>query len=296
MTRPRLLNMRGIPGDKKFQLARGIPGYDEGNHEYLLGADVLATQYAAYVAYSRIQEIRGNTELAEAYLKKAAEVRSLVNTTWWNEKERNFYGRVNKDHHLEGHGGTNLLYWGVVDDDKVKSALNEVGTRRLELVYRYGDPDVARERLLDLMTPGRSRMEYPEVPYSMIGIVVNGTMGVNLVSSSASLSSVEGGWVEVSVKTLSGLGTNVAWAELRNLPIRNNEVTVRHEGSRKTIFTNQSGPALIWHAAFPGFHESILVNGKSTKARIEKAPVDRTDSWVRVAVGGGGTVTVEVPK
>jgi hypothetical protein len=50
MTRRRLLNMRGIPGNGKFQLARGIPGYDEGNHDYVVGNDVLATQYAAYMA------------------------------------------------------------------------------------------------------------------------------------------------------------------------------------------------------------------------------------------------------
>src|SRR5580765_3979081 len=41
MTRPRLLNVRGIPGNQKFQAARGIPGYDEGNHEYTVGADIL---------------------------------------------------------------------------------------------------------------------------------------------------------------------------------------------------------------------------------------------------------------
>ncbi len=37
MKRPRLLNVRGMlePG-KKFQASRGIPGYDEGDHEYVL--------------------------------------------------------------------------------------------------------------------------------------------------------------------------------------------------------------------------------------------------------------------
>jgi hypothetical protein len=139
-------------------------------------------------------------------------------------------------------------------------------------------------------------MEYPEVPYSVIATVVNGTMGINLETSRAQLSSVEGFWVEAAVRTLSGLGNNIAWAELRNLPFRANEVTVRHEGSRKTVFANQSGPALIWNAAFPGAHETLLVNGRAMKARNETAPLGRTISLVRVTVGGGGTVTVEVPK
>ncbi len=291
MTRPRLLNVRGVPGNKKFQSARGIPGYDEGNHDYTLGADVLATQYAAYLAYARIQEIRGNTELARTYLKKAGDVRSLVNTTWWNDKEQYFYARVGKDHNLEGRGGWNLLYWGVVEEGpKVKSALS--GSHYLEAFYRYGDPDAARERLLDTMTPGRSRMEYPEIPYSVISTVVNGTMGIDLDTPSASLSSVDGYWVEAAIKTRSGLGTAVAWGELRNLPVRANEITVRHEGNRKTVFTNQHGPALIWHAGFPGAHETLLVNGRSMRARVEKTPSGSVTSWVRVTVGGAGTVTV----
>jgi hypothetical protein len=297
MSRPRLLNMRGMPGNKKFQSARGIPGYDEGDKEYVLGGDVLATQYAAYLDYARIQEVRGNVELARTFLKKAADVKSLVNNTWWNGKEQYFYARLNKDHKLEGRGGGYLLYWGVVDEGpRLQSALSQARSPYLEVLYRYGDPDAARERLLDTMTPGRSRMEYPEVPYSVIGTVVNGTMGINLDTPPATLSSVEGYWVAAAVKTLSGLGSNIAWAELRNLPVRANEVTVRHEGGRKTVFTNQSGPSLIWHAAFPGSHETLLVNGRAMKARTENGPMDRKDSCVRVTVGAGGTVTVEVPK
>ena len=297
MTRPRLLNVRGIPGNGKFQLARGIPGYDEGDHDYVLGNDVLATQFAAYLAYAQIQETRGNAELARTYLRKVDDIRTLVNTRWWNEKEQYFYLRVGKDHNLEGHGSGNLLYWGVVEDGpKLKGALADAGSRRIEVLYRYGDPDVARERLLETMTPGRSRMEYPEVPFSIIGVIVNGTMGINLETASALLSSVQGGWVEAAVRTLPGLGASIAWAELRNLPIRANEVTVRHEGNRKTVFTNQRGPALVWYAAFPGLHDTLLVNGKAAKARVEKAPLGRTITSLRVTVGAGGTVAVAVPE
>ena len=298
MTRPRLLNIRGTPNPtSKFQNARGIPGYDEGEKEYALGGDVLATQYAAYLAYAHIQQVRGDAALAADFLKKAAAVRSLVNNTWWNAREQYFYSRLGKDHQLEGRGGGAFLYRDVVDDGpKLQSALNEAGPRNLEVLYRYGDPDVAYARLIETTTPGRSRMEYPEVPYSVIGTIVNGTMGINLQTASALLSSVEGFWVEAALRTLSGLGTTVAWAELRNLPVRANEITVRHEGVRKTVVTNQRGPALIWHAAFPGSHETLLVNGKPMKARVEKAPLGRENSWVSVTVGGAGTVTVEVAK
>ena len=286
MMRPRLLNVRGIPGNKKFQSARGIPGYDEGDHQYTVGGDLLATQYAAYTAYAHFQEVRGNADVAREFLKKAADVRTLVNTTWWSQKDQSFYLRVNKDHALEGRGGGNMIYWGVIDDGPgLKSALTNA--HYIESLYRYGDPDAARDRLLDIMTPGRSRMEYPEVPFSVVSTVVNGVMGIRLETPSALLSSVEGFWVEAAVQTLSGLGTKVAWAELRNLPVRANEITVRHESNRQTTLTNQRGPALIWRAAFPGTHETLLVNGRPMKARVEKS-----FSWVRVTVGAGGAVAV----
>src|SRR5207247_2585776 len=98
------------------------------------------------------------------------------------------------------------------------------------------------------------------------------------------------------VRTLPGLGTNNAWTELRNLPIRASEVTVRHEGMHKTVFTNQRGPALIWQATFPGAHETLLVNGRPQKARAEQGSPEHPTSSVRVTVSGGGTVSVEIPK
>ncbi len=98
------------------------------------------------------------------------------------------------------------------------------------------------------------------------------------------------------VKSLAGLGTKLAWAELRNLPVRANQVTVRHEGLTRTIFTNQTGPAMTWQAGFRGSHETLLVNGQPMKAVIEKGPLGRVTSSVRVIVGAGGYSTVEVPK
>jgi hypothetical protein len=296
MSRPRLLNMRGIfDPSSKFQAARGIPGYDEGNHEYAIGADVLATQYAAYVAYARIAAERTNADAAREYAKKAAAVRALVNSTWWDGKDQSFYGRVSQNHKLEGRGGADLLYRDIVDDGpKLKSALAD-SSHSLEVLYRYGDPGQAYARLLDVVTPGHSRFEYPEVPYSVIGAIVNGTMGINLESASALEASEQGFWVETAVRTLSGLAAGTDWARLRNLPVRANEITVYQEGLRKTTLTNQRGPALIWQAGFRGAHDTLLVDGRPMKARVEKATLGRENSWIRVAAGAGGTVTVEVP-
>ncbi len=275
MLRPRLMNVKGlVDPNKKFQRNRGIPGYNEGDPDFIMGFDVLATQHAAYLAYAYFQEVRGNAESARAFQKKAADLKAFVAKTWWNEKEQTYYARLNKDRKLEGRGGTRSggFAWGTV---------------------RHDDADATNARLMDL---SRSRLEYPEVPFTRVGDIVSGTMGITLEAESPLQSSIAGYWVETIIKTLPGIGTKIAWAELRNLPIRAAEVTVRHEGTRKTVFTNQRGPAVIWQATFDGAYPTLLVNGRPGKASSEKSPQGRVTSWVRISVGGGGTVTVEVPK
>jgi hypothetical protein len=275
MKRPRLLNVRGIfDPTKKFPKNRGLPGYNEQDHTYVLGFDVLAAQHAAYLAYAHIQETRFNADLAQTYLEKAAAVENLLTNIWWNPSNQCYYARLNKDYQLEGEGPKSLEWHTVT----------------------HVDADALYAHLLDAAFGADSRREYPETSFSWIGDMVNGTMGINLLFTSPLESAVKGSWVEVMVKTLPALGSKISWAELRNLPIRANEVTVRHEGNRKTKFINQHGPALIWQAAFDGAHETLLVDGKPVTATVEQDATGHTISWLRVIVGGGGTVTVETPE
>lgn len=285
MTRPRLLNAKGIFDDKKkFPKNRGIPGYNEGDHTYVIGFDVVATQRAAYLAYAHIQQARQNAQLAEEYLKKAADVESLMKSAWWNNTGQCFYAREDENHQMLGCGARQSdsrpgLDWRT----DVTSDAGGFG--------RAEDRDSAMARLLDL---SHARLEYPEVSFTRAGDLVTNAMGLRLEYSSPLLAAVAGNWVEVTVRTLSGLGSNIAWAEIRNLPIRACEVTIRHDGPGKTTFTNQRGPALIWRAMFDGQHSTLLVNGREVKATVETDNAGRTVSSVRVTVGAGGTVSVEI--
>jgi hypothetical protein len=286
MTRPRLMNVRGIfDPAKKFPQARGIPGYDEGDHTYVTGFDLVATQRAAYLAYAHIQEARRNPERAAEFLKKAAAVENLIENTWWNKTGQCFYQRLNANHQLEGCGGRRednhlALDWR---SDVASDSGGFAGA---------GNSDAAVARLLDL---SHARLEYPEVSFSRIGDIVTTIMGINLEFSSPLLTSVDGGWVEVAVRTLPGLGKTIDWAEIRNLPMRASEIAVRHDGTRKTTLTNQRGPALIWRPMFEGQHASLLVNGRQAEAKTEKDEREQVVSSVTVAVGAGGLVSVEVP-
>jgi hypothetical protein len=286
MSRPRLLNVRGIlDPNAKFPKNRGIPGYDEGNHTYVVGFDVVATLRAAYLAYAHIQQARQNAQLADEYLKKAAAVEMLLKDSWWNKAEGCFYQRVNADHQLEGCGGkrAGLLPSYVWRDDVIA----DPG----ELILS-ADPDAVVERLLDL---SHARLEYPEVSFTRVGDIVTEIMGVQMEFSSPLLSAVAGNWVEATVTTHSGLSGAIEWAEVRNLPIRACTVTVRHDGKRKTTLINQRGPALIWRPIFEGQQDSLIVNGRQMKAISEKDNRGTPLSSVRIAVGAGGAVTVELP-
>lgn len=309
MGRKRFENIRGGDFDphNRFIFFRGNPSYDESHEDFVLGVDLLATQYAAYRAYAGIQNALRNSELAQMYTERAAAVKTLINGSWWDEPARQFHARLNKDYQFEGHDTSNVLYRDAADDGpKLKDALNafldeikktpssgvEGQSHHAEILYRYGAPDAAYAQMMDLARPGRYRREYPEVSYSIVGAIVTGLMGVS--SGSLVQQPGYGRFGEQFIGTQSGLG-HIGWAEIRNLPVRRNKVTVRHEGGRKTVFTNQEGPSLIWRAVFPGAFETLLLNGKSVKARVEHSALGHEISSIDIPVAPGVTVEAETP-
>lgn len=284
MSRPRLLNQRGIfDPHTKFLPNRGVPGYNEGDHNYVVGFDVVATQRAAYLAYAHIQQARQNAQLAEEYLKKAADVGNMMKTAWWNKTGQCFYSREGEDHQMESCGARHA------DPEQGIEWRTDVVALDSSSFGMAEDRDAAMARLLDL---SHARLEYPEVSFSRVGDIVTDAMGIRLEYSSPLLSAVAGDWVEVTIRTLTGLGSGIEWAEIRNLPIRACAVSIRHDGSGKTTFTNQRGPALIWRAMFDGQHATLLVNGREVKATAQTDETGRAVSWARVTVGAGGVVTV----
>lgn len=311
MKRSRIMNIRGVfDPHGKFQTARGIPSYNESERNFVLGVDVLATQYDAYRDYAYIEAARGDADAADTYIKKSKEVKDLINGPWWDAKGHHFYAFLGLDHQLWGEGDSDLLYRDAADGGPKAEAALQGLLRRIkehpssgvegeshypEILYRYGVPDVAYSQIMDLTRPGRYRQEYPEVSYSVVGAIVTGLMGINVEPSSPFNSTTQGNFVEVVIKTLPSLTKQTAWAELRNLPIRQNVVDVRHEGLGKTTFTNVSGPSLIWQATFPGSHGKLLVNGQPMMAQTGTEPVGQMTSWVRIPVGAGDRVTVEIP-
>jgi hypothetical protein len=100
----------------------------------------------------------------------------------------------------------------------------------------------------------------------VVGAIVTGLMGIDLVLAEPEKALQEALYVEAKVSTLPGLTSKTKWAELKHVPIRANEINLRHDALSKTTLTNAAGPALIWNACFPGAHRKLLANGKAVEA------------------------------
>ncbi len=290
---------------------RGDPSYGESRRDIALGVDLLATQYAGYRSYAAILAIRGDDGAAQMYLRSASDVKGLINRAWWNPAEGHFYEFLDKDHQFQGHAGADLLYRDVVDDGpKAQGALDtllkamqdepasavEPESHYAEILYRYGDPAAAYAEIMDLTRAGRERREYPEVSYSVIGAIVNGLMGINVEPDVPIKDLAQGKPFRTVVRTMPQLTAKTNWVELRNLPIGDGAVTVRHYGNRRTILINHEKTDLNWEAEFPGSFATLVVNGKLMNAHIEFRRLSHAVTWVRIQVKAGNSARVEVPK
>jgi hypothetical protein len=291
---------------------RGDPSYEESSRDMVLGVDLLATQYAGYRSYAIIQAIRGDDVTVQMYLRIASDVKGLINRAWWNPDAGYFFAFLDKDHQFQGRAGADLLYRDVAEEGpKVQGALDtllkkmrnepasevEPESHYAEILYRYGKPEEAYAVVMDLSRPGRERQEYPEVSYSMIGAVVNGLMGISVEPDVPIEEDVaQGKRFETVVRTLPQLTAKTAWAELRNLPIRDGSITVRHYGERRTILINHEKTDLSWEAVFPGSFATLVVNGKSAVAHAEFRHLGHAVTWVRIKVKPGKSARVEIPE
>lgn len=312
MTRARIMNRAAADPDARFADNRGIPGYNEESDDFTVGLDLLAAEHAGFAAYARILEARGEFSSARRWLQNADEVKRLVNGVWWDEKSQSFHDYLATTRRLR-HRSTSAwnsaaLYWPVAADgaharamlqglvrqiSASRSAPIEEQSHHPEVLYRYGANDVAYDQIMDLSRADRERREYPEVSFSVVGAIVTGVMGISVdaVMTGREAQLLPYG-TSPEVMTMPQLTAATPWAELAHLPVRANDITVRHDGLTATSLTNNRGPALVWHAALPGRYDMLLLNGRAVKASRQTLTLGRAVSVVRVVVAPGVTARV----
>lgn len=309
MDRPRIMN-NPSDNNRKFKNARGIPGYNEGDFDYTVGLDLLATEYAAFKSYARLQQLRHEEDEAGKFYKKADEVAQFIETVWWDDQHNNYYTHVDKDHKLSTYGvGEAILYWGVPEDTfQLRSLIDTLvhnlpknaessieGLSHLpEILYKYDQPEMAYNMLAFIVQ--NERREYPEASFSVIGAMVSGLMGIRTAPYPTKGSLITGHYPEQIITTRSGLPANVKWAAINRVPIKGNVISLRHEGQVQTTLTNDAGPQLLWKAYFPGAYDSLRLNGQSARAHTDTLSANgKPVSWILAVVGAGETMRVQLP-
>lgn len=261
---------------------RGIPSYLEyqvGINKIVSACDMIAAQYKGYVAYSKIQSIRGNTTEAKKYEEKAKAIEHIFDTHWWSEEKNNYNTLILENGEFCGvsaqDAAENLefitpmpLYFDIVKDkkkinDSIKALLCAKGinieteSHYPEVLYKYGFNKEAYNVIMDLVSPIKKRREYPEVSYSVIGNIAQGMLGLSIDP------------IKREIETATRLTENTEWVQIDNIPVFNNEISIKSVKNKEITFINNNGSALYWKAVFKGEVSELLVDGIVVKAQSE---------------------------
>lgn len=278
---------------------RGIPTYWEGEGpRALTGADLVAAQYAANLAFARMLEAdaEARSEPSAVYRDEAERLLRLFNDGWWSDEAGRFYTSELAD----GVFDTTFIpllqiiphYYGIVEpgaradallDELPLGRIVEVNGYLAESYYRGGRIEAAFDQLMAQVDPALSRREYPENPFTVVGTTVRYVAGIEARAS------------EGLVETLPRLPDRVETLSLEHVPVLSNQIAVQHDRRRGTILRNESGPMLRWRATFAGRHESLVLNGTLVPATVRINERGEAESYILVDLSAGREVGVGVP-
>jgi len=285
----------------RFGTNRGIPTYNEGGRgETILGIDMSASIVAAYKAYSDILNQSGQSAEANMYLQKAKREQQFLDSFWWDQQKQEYRSIQYADHTFDYFMVEDnqaylhyLLYYDAIDDQsKIKKLTDDYRKNFQKLIvelksylpiifYENGYSHLASQMIVDLCSTENKRRNYPENSFTVIEHITRGLMGIEVNASSNAVSSV------------SRLVAETDWAELTNVPVLSNKISVKHQGHTKTMFTNQSGPSITWNVRLSGKHKFIFVNGEKKKC-IPGMDHGRPYSQYQIEVKEGSSVTASL--
>ncbi len=291
----------GIPEHRPEYGYRGLGGYDEGpfSDRGLYGSDLIAAMARAFDSYAALLSARGEGEATGAFFRAHAEkLRTDYERDWWSEAKGKYAdGRVQGGALVYQDviwNGVFPLYFGFIPagsrrDLTLRRIIDatpegiEIESYLPEILYRYGQDEAAYARILALTDPAKDRREYPEVPFAVAGAVATGLMGVRPDAAARTL------------ETRSRLTAATPWAELRDLPVFDAVIDVRHEARRGTTLAVRLGGAFVWRAVFDGAWDALTVDGIARKAERGVDEAGRPISWVDVPMSPPKKATVLAP-
>ena len=235
--------------------------------------------------------MNGNQQKAQDARKKAAAYQTLLEDKWWSTDSLYYHTFWTKDNEFYRGEGVPFVLWfnATSDKDRICATVNDILKREWNvenmsafpmLFYRLGYYDEAYRFLVSL--PKTNRSEYPEVSYGIIEGTVSGVMGI---TSSA---------INNSVTTCSRLPKKAQEAEIKNVPIFDGYVTVKHQNRKSTRIKNHTSKELTWEVAFVGEYTEITVDKKAYPAIISWDAHGNPITKCSVVLPAGSTLNAEV--
>lgn len=288
LKRPRIANQRQAEG--RFVHSRVIPSYTEGMKDFIMGTDLLASEFRAIRSFQEIALAPSDRTLAEQMQPTADAIQGLLERAW-SKTQHHYLGTIHAGLTGAGSGDALVLYFGAAKNPAhLREALNNLSSpsywQHINIeeesyvpltLFRYGRDDAAYQVLTDISSPRKARREYPEVSYSVIEALVSGVMGLEPGHEGDAF----------DVLTLSRLPNDHDRATLSTVSIRKNHLDITHTGRSSTRMRNVSGPAVRWRAAFSGTASRLYVAGTEVPAKQSTLAGDAVISWADLTVPSG---------
>lgn len=298
LKRSRIMNQRLSKG--QFVRERGIPSYSEGEDNFNLGTDLLAAEYRAFESLRVVATSRHEVLLAKRYENTANEILDLIENKAWSPQDSRFMGFFSRDGGWHGSGDAMVLYFDATKDPRhIRAALSHIESVEYlknigieeesylpQTLYRYGEKDAAYRIIMDMTRPDKDRRDYPEVSFSVIGAMVTGIMGMEVVGDSRN---------RPLLRSISRLQKASDRAKLSGVRVRDNLVDLEHIGDRESILTNHSKKPIHWQASFLGRVSILTVNGHPVRSTMTLDGLLAPVSSIVIDVPSGATVSVTRP-
>ena len=276
---------------------RGLATYWEaGGQRAETGADLVAAQYAANIAYARMLLIRDEAIEATKYFNIADRLFKLFNYNWWYKEEGRFYASQLKNEVFDTSNIKAMqiysLYFDIVDNHRKPSLfLNlqegvniEENSYMADVFYKNGLTEKGFEHLLKQLDPKLRRREYPENSYTAIGTIVNHVVGLKSYAT------------ENAILTRSGLPSSTKWVHIKNIPVQGRELDILQVGQTETEILITKGEPMLWYPRFTGEFEYLLVNGKRRAVQKKYDNRGNPESQLTIKLTKGQTYRVQVPR
>lgn len=293
LTRPAHPNAP-VPFDPNngFHSSRGLPSYSEGAGELVMGVDLLASMYRAFLTQAAILKFQGDEAAAAKYLAAAERYKERLEKDWWDPADQLYHTYYSADKQFGKQEGETFLLWfdALTDPVRKKQTIQHIASKTWNaentsylpaLFYQNGYAAQARKYLLFLSDPTTPRREYPEVSFGVIDGIIRGLMGVKPGASHQTLETLFRGIMneQLSVKKLKVLSTTV---------------TLEHRGATGSSLQNLGGRAFNWKACFSGIHKRATCNGKPVLLKQEKDDSGNMISFVEVNVKPGKKAVISL--